>query len=101
MIWHLTLLGGDIELEAENEGLIVRFKYFSNSFHANSLELREALYKVAQKRIISFNNPEYDDIFILINRDETDGYFKGLPGNKKMYIRLAKKLIEYYRNIQK
>ena len=86
-----------LPLASENQ-LEVRFRIKTDRVHHYSLSLRHALKKAAQRHLVSFDNPEFQDIRLKIRKEEADQYLANLPGRPEMYQQLARRLLEFYRN---
>ncbi len=81
---------------ASKEGLNLRFRIKPHPVHHDSLTIQSALARAAQRDLISFDNPEYQDIRIKLASDEADRILDGLPGQINVYDALADEFVEAY-----
>ncbi|HEY3128428.1 MAG TPA: hypothetical protein VGL91_03145 [Acidobacteriota bacterium] len=88
----------DVQKEAKKNNLKVRFRIRTHPIHGDSLEVRQALYEAAQRDLVSFDNPEFQDVRLKISSEEALLYLADLPGSTEMYERLAEQLMQYYRD---
>ena len=57
---------------------------------------QNALARAAQRDLISFDNPEYQDIHIKLAADEARRVLEGLPGEPALYEGLADEFVDAY-----
>jgi light-regulated signal transduction histidine kinase (bacteriophytochrome) len=74
----------------------LRFRIKPHPVHRDSLTIQNALARAAQRDLISFDNPEYQDIHIKLAADEARRVLEGLPGGSDLYDELAEEFIEAY-----
>ena len=91
-------LNQDIKEAAEAAGLDLKFRIRLHPIHQDSTLLQQALYEAAQRDLVSLDNPEFQKVRLKIDPDEAQNYLAGLPGSREMYIRLADRLMCYYRD---
>lgn len=89
----------DVLTEAQAASLNVRFRIMTHPVHGDSPDLRQALYEAAQRDLLSFDNPEFQDIRLKISAQDATEYFTTLPGPVEMYRKLAGLLLDYYRQL--
>jgi hypothetical protein len=94
-------LNQDIEEAAGAAGLDPKFRIRLHPIHQDSTLLQQALYEAAQRDLISLDNPEFQKVRLKIGPDEAQTYLAGLPGSREMYLRLAERLMYYYRDEEK
>lgn len=90
------LVSQDLPSEAAKSGLAVRFRVQPHSLHGDSAVVQRALYEAAQREIISFDNPEFQNMSLKLTAREAERYFDALPGPRDMYARLTQRLLDYY-----
>lgn len=78
------------------ESVDVRFRIRPHPIHGDSLTIQNALAGAAQRDIISFDNPEYQDIRIKLAPDEAGRILANLPGPAQMYQDLADEFVQDY-----
>ena len=81
---------------AEQENVQLRFRINPHPIHRDSLTVQGALARAAQRDLISFDNPEYQDIRIKLNVDEAERILAGLPGTPSLYEQLADRFVSEY-----
>lgn len=81
---------------AEAEHIRLRFRIKPHPVHNDSLTIQNALARAAQRDLISFDNPEYQDIQIKLAADEARRILDGLPGGPTLYNRLADEFVCAY-----
>jgi hypothetical protein len=81
---------------AEQEDVQLRFRIKPHPIHRDSLTVQGALARAAQRDLISFDNPEYQDIRIKLGTEEARRILKGLPGAPDLYERLAERFVGGY-----
>ena len=86
----------DIKKEAADLKLLPMFHITTHPIHGDSPAVREGLYKAAQRNLLSFDNPAFQDVRIKISAEEAPIYLERLPGDRAMYERLAKQFLRYY-----
>jgi hypothetical protein len=74
----------------------LRFRINPHPLHRDSLTIQGALARAAQRDLISFDNPEYQDIHIRLARDEALRVLEGLPGGQELYESLADEFVDAY-----
>jgi hypothetical protein len=74
----------------------LRFRINPHPLHQDSLTIQGALARAAQRDLISFDNPEYQDIHIKLARDEAIRVLECLPGGAELYKSLADEFIDAY-----
>lgn len=82
--------------KAEDEDVQLRFRIKPHPIHRDSLTIQGALARAAQRDLISFDNPEYQDIRIKLGSDEARRILEGLPGAPDLYDRLADRFVSGY-----
>ncbi len=92
-------LNDDLEKEATLENLKIRFHIQTHPIHRDSSIIQEALYEAAQRDLVSLDNPEFQDVRLKISIEEAPLYLNSVLGSPEMYKRLAKRFIQYYRDI--
>ncbi len=81
---------------ATAEGLNLRFRIKPHPIHRDSLTIQNALARAAQRDLISFDNPEYQDIRIKLGTADADRILQGLPGRPNLYDDLAEEFLNAY-----
>lgn len=81
---------------ATAEGLNLRFRIKPHPIHRDSLTIQNALARAAQRDIISFDNPEYQDIRIKLGKKDADRILETLPGRSELYDELAEDFLNAY-----
>lgn len=81
---------------APQEHVELRFRIKPHPIHHDSLTIQNALSRAAQRDLISFDNPEYQDIRIKLGGDEAQRILSGLPGGPELYERLADEFVSDY-----
>ena len=76
--------------------LNLRFRIKPHPLHQDSLTIQGALARAAQRDLISFDNPEYQDIHIKLAQDEAVRVLAGLPGGPELYEALADEFVRAY-----
>lgn len=85
-----------LSARAESEHLNLRFRIRPHRVHRDSLTIQSSLARAAQRDIISFDNPEYQDIRIKLASDEAERILNKLPGSARVYEELADEFVEAY-----
>ncbi len=91
------LVEDDLQPQAVQQGFVLKFRVRPHEIHGDSTVVQRALYEAAQRDLISWDNPEFQDIRLKISAHDAPSYFEGLPGSVEMYKALSSKLLEYYR----
>src|SRR4051812_6477545 len=78
---------------AQQEDINLRFRIKPHPVHEDSLTIQNALSHAAQRDLISFDNPEYQDIRIKLASDEAERILEGLPGRVALYEQLADQFV--------
>jgi len=86
----------DLEKEANQENLRIRFHIQTHPVHRDSSVLQQALYEAAQRDLVSLDNPEFQDVRLKISSEEAQLYLSNVMGPPEMYKRLARRLIQHY-----
>jgi light-regulated signal transduction histidine kinase (bacteriophytochrome) len=86
----------DLEKRAGAEGVQLRFRIQPHPVHKDSLTVQGALARAAQRDLISFDNPEYQDIRIKLASEEAEKILAGLPGRPGLYEDLAERFVCAY-----
>jgi hypothetical protein len=86
-----------LESSSEAEHLDLRFRVRPHSVYGDSQTVRKALTAAAQRRIISFDNPEYLDIRIQLDQSDAERKLKRLPVRAELFEELADEFLETYR----
>jgi hypothetical protein len=81
---------------APAENLNLRFRIRPHRVHQDSLTIQSSLARAAQRDIISFDNPEYQDIKIKLASDEAERILTKLPGSVSVYDDLADEFVDAY-----
>ncbi len=81
---------------AENDEIDVRFRVRLHPIHGDSQTVRDALASAAQRELISFDNPEYQDIRLKIGPCDAKAFLQGLPGGEVLFGALAEKFLTTY-----
>jgi hypothetical protein len=84
---------------AEQEQVQLRFRIQPHPIHRDSLTIQGALARAAQRDLISFDNPEYQDIRIKLDAEEARRVLRTLPGAPDLYDRLADRFVGGYANV--
>jgi hypothetical protein len=85
-----------LSANAEKENVQLRFRIKPHPIHRDSLAIQGALARAAQRDLISFDNPEYQDIRIKLGGEEARRILAGLPGAPDLYERLAERFAGGY-----
>jgi hypothetical protein len=83
---------------APEYGLDVRFQIARDDF-GESQVLRSALNAAGQRDVVSFDNPEYQDMRVDRQKVASTVRFEGLPGDRELYERLADSFITAYEKL--
>lgn len=86
----------NLALRASDEDIELRFRIKPHPIHRDSLTIQGALSRAAQRDLISFDNPEYQDIRIKLADDEANQILVGLPGGQALYEQLADEFVGEY-----
>lgn len=70
---------------AEAHGLDVRFAIFLDDLYGDSPVVREAVNGAVQRKLISLDNPEFQDMRITLGADVADRLLADLPGGAGVY----------------
>lgn len=89
-------LATDVQHEASAANLLPRFRLKVHAVHGDSPAIHEALYEAAKRDIVSFENPEFQNITLKLSAEDAGQFLEDLPGNPQMYQRLADKIVGYY-----
>lgn len=81
---------------ARQANINLRFRISPHPLHQDSLTIQGALARAAQRDLISFDNPEYQDIHIKLARDEALYVLDRLPGGPDLYKGLADEFVDAY-----
>lgn len=81
---------------AAEKSVDLRFRIKPHPIHQDSLTVQSALARAAQRDVISFDNPEYQDIRIKLAGDEAEGILARLPGNPPLYEWIAERFVSGY-----
>jgi len=87
--------------QAAEADINLRFRISPHPLHQDSLTIQGALARAAQRDLISFDNPEYQDIHIKLARDEAIRVLEGLPGGPSLYEQLADEFVNAYCGVQR
>lgn len=85
-----------LRAHAEERGLSIRFRINPHPVHRDSLTVQNGLARAAQRDLISFDNPEYQDIRIKLAPEEATHILAGLPGEADVYETLADEFLGAY-----
>ena len=86
----------DLTRRAKEAGIQLRFRIKPHPVHRDSLTIQNALARAAQRDLISFDNPEYQDIHIKLAADEARRVLEGLPGGPVLYEGIADEFVDAY-----
>ncbi|MCW2524706.1 MAG: hypothetical protein JWO63_3041 [Frankiales bacterium] len=86
-----------LEAEAEEANIELRFRVRPHSMYGDSRTVRRALTAAAQRRIISFDNPEYLDIRIQLDESDAERKLERLGVPPALFDELADQFIDAYR----
>ena len=84
----------ELERLAPDAGLDVRFTVLLDRVYRDSPVVREAVSTAVQRNLISLDNPEYQEMRIKFSRDEAARLLKDLPGDARVYDRIADVYLE-------
>lgn len=84
---------------AEEADVKLRFRIKPHPLHQDSLTIQGALARAAQRDLISFDNPEYQDIRIKLAEDEAQRVLERLPGGPDLYNGLAEEFVDAYSGV--
>ena len=79
----------------DSYGLDVRFRVARDDFGESSV-LRNALNGAAQRDVVSFDNPEFQDMRLNHRKIASTVRIDRLPGNQALYEELADRFLEAY-----
>jgi hypothetical protein len=82
--------------ERAGDDVNLRFRIRTHPMHRDSPTVQDALGRAAQRDLISFNNPEYQDITIKLASDEATRILENLPGGTDLYKQVADDFLEVY-----
>jgi hypothetical protein len=83
---------------ATSENLDVRFRIRLHPFHQDSITVRNAICHAAQRDLIGFDNPEYQEIRLKLTKDEAERILATLP-TKELFLTAADKFIDSYKTV--
>jgi len=89
-------LAGDVQHEATQANLLPRFRLKVHAVHGDSPAIHEAVYEAAKRDLVSLDNPEFQSITLKLSPEDATHFLEDLPGNPRMYERLAEKIVDYY-----
>lgn len=81
---------------AAEEGVDVRFRIFLHPIYGESSGIRDSVTRAAQRDIVSFRNPEYQEIDLKLNQESARLFLEGLPGTPELYRTLADRFLTSY-----
>ena len=87
-----------LQARADDEHLDVRFRVRPHRTYGDSDTVRRALRSAAQRRIISFDNPEYLDIRIQLDESDAARKLSRLPLPSGLFDELADLFVDEYRS---
>jgi hypothetical protein len=90
-----------LQARATDEDVALRFRIKPHPIHHDSLTIQNALARAAQRDLISFDNPEYQDIRIKLAADEARRILDGLPGGTALYEDLAEEFVGVYSGVER
>jgi hypothetical protein len=82
--------------KARANDIDVRFRVRLHPIHGDSQTVRDALASAAQRDLISFDNPEYQDIRLRIGANDAKAFLDTLPGGVPLFDDLAIKFLRSY-----
>jgi hypothetical protein len=82
---------------SSDENLDVRFRVRPHRVYGDSDTVRKALRSAAQRRLISFDNPEYLDIRIQMDEADAARKLQRLPVAPELFDELADQFLREYR----
>jgi hypothetical protein len=85
-----------LDEQADDADIRLKFRIKPHPIHHDSLTIQGALARAAQRDLISFDNPEYQDIRIKLAADEARRVLDALPGDPSLYERLADRFVGTY-----
>ena len=85
--------------QADEEGLDIRFRVRLHPIHGDSIAVRDSIYSLAQRDIVSLDNPEFQDIRVKIGPQEAEALLGMLPGGKQLFLPLADDFLSYYHTL--
>jgi hypothetical protein len=74
---------------ASQEGINVRFRVKPDPIHGDSATVRDSIARAAQRRLISLNNPEYQDITLELAKRQPELLLNNIPGGRHLFDELA------------
>jgi len=81
----------------ERYGLDVRFRIRPHSIHGDSTTIHDGINFALSTGLITTDSPAWPPtIRIHLSPDEAERLLAGLPGNKQLYIDLAKEFLDSY-----
>ena len=87
----------DLEREAEQSGLSLKFTIARNPIHGDFPDVREALVKAVQRDLVSLDNPTYQDIEIRRSAAKTlPTILIACREAPELFIRLAESFLDRY-----
>lgn len=92
----LAMVFEEFHKSAIDENLDVQFRIRLHPFHRDSISMRKAIFKAAQRDLISFDNPEFQDIRLKLTKDEANKVLSGLPINREHFLEIAERFLESY-----
>lgn len=88
----------DLAARASTENLDLRFRVRPHPIYGDSRTVRKALTAAAQRRIVSFDNPEYLDVRIQLDEAEARRKLARLDVRAGLFEELAEEFLELYRD---
>jgi light-regulated signal transduction histidine kinase (bacteriophytochrome) len=87
----------DLVAHAPENDLEVRFRIYLHPVYGDSATIRDSVTRAAQRDIISFRNPEYQDIDLKLNRESAGLFLARLPASAGFFSALADRFLSSYR----
>lgn len=86
----------ELRARAEGVGLNVRFRILLHPVYGDSSTVRDSVTRAAQRDLISFDNPEYQDIRLKLDPGSAELFLARLPVGPELYSDLADHFLVAY-----
>jgi light-regulated signal transduction histidine kinase (bacteriophytochrome) len=86
----------ELREQASDSGVDVRFRIRLHPLYGDSTTIRDSLTRAAQRDLISFDNPEYQDVRLKLSSESAELFLEGLPLRRELYLHLADRFLAFY-----
>lgn len=81
---------------ARERNVELGFRIRLHPTHGDSITVRDSLANAAQRDLVSFDNPEYQDIRLKIGVTEARAILSAMPGGLELFNGLADSFMDHY-----